>query len=173
MFYVISAFSVTTESGIRGVRAGTPVRVVKDSGAVLRVTDGQQEFDANRECLTNDLDVAANVSAQQASQQAAIADWHQKQQAMAATNNEQNAGAVAASDQRRQEMADSARAGAEARTQRMAEIRAQITTEDGAKASTPIHLTRQKHLDIQNEKIRQLQLELGKLGVAGAALKRP
>ena len=91
VFYAIQAFSISTDDGIRGIRAGTPVRLIKDGGATLRVTDGQQEFDAKREYLTNDLDVAAQASGQQASQQAAIAEWQQKHQALAAMNDQQKA----------------------------------------------------------------------------------
>ena len=56
----------------------------------------------------------------------------------------------------------------------MAEIRAQISSEEAQKDKRfkPNQITFQKHLDIQNEKIRLLQLELGKLGVAGAAIQR-
>ena len=73
-----------------------------------------------------------------------------------------------------QQVAESARAAAEQRTQRMAEIRAQISSEEAQKDKRfkPNQITFQKHLDIQNEKIRLLQLELGKLGVAGAAIQR-
>lgn len=174
VFYAIQAFSISTEDGIRGIRAGTPVRLIKDGGATLRVTDGKQEFDAKREHLTNDLDVAAQASGQQASQQAAIAEWQQKQQALVAVNNQQKATDVAASAAIGQQVAESARAAAEQRTQRMAEIRAQISSEEAQKDKRfkPNQITFQKHLDIQNEKIRLLQLELGKLGVAGAAIQR-
>lgn len=89
VFYAVQAFSVTTDEGIRGIRAGTPVKLVKDSGVTLRVTDGKEEFEAKREYLTNDLDIAARAAGQQASQQAANAEWHQKQQAMAAMNEQQ------------------------------------------------------------------------------------
>jgi hypothetical protein len=172
VFYARQAFSVTTDSGVRGIRAGTPVRVIKDSGATLRVTDGTQEFEARREYLTNDLDIAAQATGQQASQQAAIAEWQKKQKAQAATNGQQNGADVAASQQRALEAAEAARVAAEQRNQRMAEVRAKIAEEEAAKAYKPFNFTRQKHLDTQNEKIRLLQLELGKLGVAGAALER-
>jgi hypothetical protein len=176
VFYTVQAFPVTTDSGVRGIRAGTPVRLIKDSGGTLRVTDGQQEFDAKREYLTNDLDIASRVAAQQASQQAAMAEMQQKQKAVAAMNGQQKATDTAASQQRAQENAESARAAADQRAQRMAEIRAQIAREEAAKADVPTikfgASMHQQHLNAQNEKIRLLQLELGKLGVAGAALER-
>ncbi len=51
-------------------------------------------------------------------------------------------------------------------------IRTQITKEEAAKAKVPKNVTKQGHINAQNEKIRLLQLELGKLGVAGASLER-
>ena len=176
VFYAIQAFSITTDAGVRGIRAGTPVKLLRDDGATLRVTDGQKEFDARRELLTNDLDIAAQASGQQASQQAAIAEWQQKQQALAAANNQQTATAVAATQQRVEQNAESARAAAAQRTQRIAEIRAQIAQEEAAKDNVPTNKygasRHQQHLNAQNEKIRLLQLELGRIGVAGAALER-
>ena len=172
VFYVVQAFSITTDAGVRGIRAGTPLRLIKDGGTTLRVSDGQQEFDARRESLTNDLDIAAQASGQQASQQAAIAEWQQKQQARAAANDQQKAMDVAASTATGQQVTESARAAAEQRTQRMADIRAQISSEEAAKRDFPRHLTHQRHLNDQNEKIRLLQLELGRLGVSGATLER-
>ena len=172
IYYVMQAFSMTTDSGVKGVPLGTKVTLIKDTGTVLRVTDGRHEFDARPEFLTNDLDVAAEGAAQKASQQAATAEWHRKQQTLAAANKERNADAFAATEQRVQEMKEEARIAAKARAQRMAEIRAQIASEEAAKSRTPITLTRQKHLDNQNEKIRQLHLELGRLGVTGASLER-
>lgn len=176
VFYAVQAFSITTDAGVRGIRAGTPVKLVKDGGAMLRVSDGGQEFDARREWLTNDLDIAAKASGQQLSQQAAITEWQQKQQVLAEVNNRQNATAVAASQERAQEIAESARVAAGQRAQRVAELRAQISAEEAAKADVPTNKygasAHQRHLNSQNEKIRLLQLELGRLGVAGAALER-
>jgi hypothetical protein len=83
---------------------------------------------------------------------------------------------VAVTQQRVQEVNDSARAAAEARAQRMTEIRSQIAQEEAAKDNMPTKVygasAHQQHLNRQNEKIRQLQQELGRLGVAGASLER-
>lgn len=97
VFYAVQAFSVTTDAGIRGIRPGTALKLVNDAGAMLRVTDGQAEFDAKREHLTNDLDIAAKVSGDQARQQAATAEWQQKQQALATMNAQQKASEMASS----------------------------------------------------------------------------
>lgn len=98
VFYVVQAFSITTDAGVKGIRTGTGVKLVKDAGGpTLRVTDGQQEFDARRDVLTNDLDVAGQASNQQASQQAAIVEWQQKQQALAVMNDQQKAASTTSS----------------------------------------------------------------------------
>lgn len=97
VFYAVQAFSVMTEDGVRGIRAGTPLKLVKDAGATMRMTDGKEEFDAQREHLTNDLDRAAQAANIQTTHQAANAEWQQKQQALAATNQQQQAAATAAS----------------------------------------------------------------------------
>lgn len=97
VFYAIQAFSATTDDGIRGIRAGTPLKLIKDTGSTLRVTDGTQEFDARREHLTNDLDIAAQATGKQASQQTANAEWHEKQKAVAAMNEQQKAAEAASS----------------------------------------------------------------------------
>ncbi len=91
VFYVVQAFSVSTEDGVRGIRAGTPVKLIKDVGATLRVTDGQQEFDARREFLTNDLDIAGQAQGRQIGQQAANAEWQEKQKQLAAGLDQQKA----------------------------------------------------------------------------------
>ena len=97
VFYVVQAFSVTTDDGMRGIRAGSKVTLVKDAGAILRVSDGKQEFDARREFLTNDLDIAALAHTRQMGEQAANAEFQIKQQRMATMNDEQKADAAASS----------------------------------------------------------------------------
>ena len=63
IFYAVQGFSATTDEGVKGVRPGTKVTLVKDNGTSLRVTDGKQAFDVRRELLTDDLDVVARVFA--------------------------------------------------------------------------------------------------------------
>lgn len=170
VFYAVQAFSVMTDDGIRGIRAGTPLKLIKDTGAILRVTDGKEEFEAKREHLTNDLDLAAQASGQQVSQQAANAEWHEKQKALAAMTEQEKAANLAVTQQRVEELNQSAQAAAAQRTQRIAEIRAEITSAEQYKSviPRPQFITKQKHINIQNEKIRLLQNELFRLGVGGA-----
>ena len=99
VFYVTQDFSVATDDGIRGIRVGTKVTLVEDRGAILRVSDGQQEFDAKRELLTNDLDLVSRVHhAQQTSQQAAVTEWDQKQRQAAIQEKQKRVAAQSSAD---------------------------------------------------------------------------
>lgn len=61
MFYLTDDVTVPLKSGLRGVVAGTPVRLLKDTGDTMQVTDGQQQFEIRKAQVTNDLDIAAIV----------------------------------------------------------------------------------------------------------------
>jgi len=63
-YYVISRFSTTTDQGIYGFQVGEKVTLVKESGADLVVSDGKVEATAPKSSFTNDLDVIAQVTAQ-------------------------------------------------------------------------------------------------------------
>ncbi len=134
VFYAVQAFSVMTEDGVRGIRAGTPVKLVKDNGTTIRVTDGKQEFDAKREHLTNDLDLASQAVGNQVSQQAATAEWHEKQKAMAAVSEQQKmAETVASTDAAQRNIALNAlMARQDALQLEAAKIQASITTYESA-----------------------------------------
>ena len=90
VYYVVHAFSTVTDEGVKGVRPGAKVTLVKDAGTTLRVTDGQQEFDVRRECVTNDLDLAARVYSAQKAQSAALADVTARKEQSAATAQQQS-----------------------------------------------------------------------------------
>jgi hypothetical protein len=102
--------SVPSPFGITGIRAGTRVVCVKDDGAVLLVKMGNFEFEAKREYLTNDLDIADLASRNDAQAQQAVASSIAQQHALdQARRDEENA----ALDQRQEEIA-AQRAAAEA-----------------------------------------------------------
>jgi hypothetical protein len=61
VYFTLTYMSVRKPSGIIGVNAGTRVVCVKDEGAELLVKAGDLEFEAKRQYLTNDLDVADRV----------------------------------------------------------------------------------------------------------------
>jgi hypothetical protein len=58
---LVQRVTFDTDSGILGLNPGTKVQLVKNLGAKLHVTDGQNQFDVDPAQVTNDLDVAANV----------------------------------------------------------------------------------------------------------------
>ena len=58
VFFTLRYISVRNPYGITGVEAGTRVVCVKDEGPSLFVKAGDLEFEAKRQYLTNDLDVA-------------------------------------------------------------------------------------------------------------------
>jgi hypothetical protein len=72
--------SVRKPSGIIGVNAGTRVVCVKDEGAVLIVKAGDLEFEAKRQHLTNNLDVADLAGMDDAEAQQAVESYIAKQQ---------------------------------------------------------------------------------------------
>ncbi len=172
VFYFVKAFSLTTDSGIRGVRLGTPVRLIKDAGTTMRVTDGRDEFDVQKDYLTNDLGYVEKMMAQIGARQAANEQRQSTEKAMSSANAEREAAESAAIVQSVQQGNEAARAATEARAQRIAALRTEIAQTEASKLYVPVGITKQKHIDSQNERIRQLQLELGRLGVGGAALER-
>jgi len=94
--------SVTSPSGITGLRAGTLVACVKDNGGMLLVTTGDLEFEAKRQYLTNDLDIADLASTNDAQAQQAVASSIAQQHTMdRARRDKENA----ALDQAQQEIA--------------------------------------------------------------------
>jgi hypothetical protein len=72
-FYLLQRIAVTTDTGVIGIVPGTRVTLVK-GGTPMRVSNGEFEFDAGPEQLTNDLDLAAKVSQADRSSQTMIAE---------------------------------------------------------------------------------------------------
>jgi hypothetical protein len=73
IYFATEYMSVNTPGGITGVPPGTRLELVQDMGEIVRVTTGQVQFDAKKYQLTNDLDIAAQVSSRDAAQQNQIA----------------------------------------------------------------------------------------------------
>ena len=61
VYYLMQDVSVRLPAGILGVVAGTEVRLLKDNGDTLHVTDGHDEFDVKKTQVTNELEIAARV----------------------------------------------------------------------------------------------------------------
>lgn len=71
-FFMTEYVSIQTSDGVDGVKPGSRVTLVKDLGRTLKVTDGRLTFEVQRRQLTNDLDLAAQLTSSDIkSQQAA------------------------------------------------------------------------------------------------------
>ena len=68
-------------SGILGIVAGTQLRLLKDNGDTLHVSDGRDEYDVKRSQVTNEYDIARQV--RKASEAAAADDARAQAQAEA------------------------------------------------------------------------------------------
>jgi hypothetical protein len=71
-FYVITYFTVESDGGVAGIKPGTKVKLIKDGAEVVRVSDGAMEFDARKEHLTNDLEIASLSARQDVNSQAQL-----------------------------------------------------------------------------------------------------
>lgn len=80
VYFTLTYLSVRTQSGITGLSAGTQVVCVKDEGPVLLVKAGNVEFEARRQYLTNDLDVADLAVRNDAEARQAVASYIAQQQ---------------------------------------------------------------------------------------------
>ena len=80
VFFTLEYISARNSYGITGVEAGTRVVCVKDEGRVLLVKAGDLEFEAKRQYLTNDLDIADLVGRNDAEAQRAVAAYIAQQQ---------------------------------------------------------------------------------------------
>jgi len=80
VYFILTYLSVRTKSGITGVEPGTQVVCVKDEGPVLLVKVDNLEFEAKRQYLTNDLNVAAHAGRDDAESQQAVAAYIAQQQ---------------------------------------------------------------------------------------------
>jgi len=110
VYFTLLHLDIRNPSGVTGLSAGTRVVCVKDDGAVLLVKMGNLEFEAKRQYLTNNLDIADLAARNDAEAQQAVASTIAQQQAMDQTRRHQENAALA---QAQQEIA-ARRAAAEA-----------------------------------------------------------
>jgi hypothetical protein len=80
VYFLLTRQSVRTRFGITGFSAGTRVVCVKDQGPVLLVKAGDLEFQAQRQYLTNDLDIAELAVRDDAEAQRVIVSYIAQQQ---------------------------------------------------------------------------------------------
>lgn len=101
VYFVLYPVSVTRDEGITRIREGTQVKLLKEAGETVHVTDGRIEFDVQKGYLTNDLDVIARLRGQQLAQQAQVstltATEIEKQKQEQAAKRERQAQEAAAS----------------------------------------------------------------------------
>jgi hypothetical protein len=80
VYFTLTYLSVRNPSGITGLEAGSRVICVKDEGPVLLVKAGNVEFEAKRQYLTNDLNIADLAVRNDAEAQQAVVSYIAKQQ---------------------------------------------------------------------------------------------
>jgi hypothetical protein len=80
VYFTLIHLSVRSGSGLTGIEPGTRVVCVKDEGPVLLVKVENLEFEAKRQYLTNDLDVADLAVRNDAEAQEAVASYIAQQQ---------------------------------------------------------------------------------------------
>ena len=61
VYYLLADATVRLKAGLKGVVAGTPVRMVAEGAELMQVTDGEDQFEVKKSQVTNDLDIAAAV----------------------------------------------------------------------------------------------------------------
>ena len=61
-YFVTEDITVRLKAGLAGIVAGTPVKMLKDNGDTLHVTDTTNEFDVKKSQVTNDIDIAAAIA---------------------------------------------------------------------------------------------------------------
>jgi hypothetical protein len=80
VYFTLTYLSARSASGITGFEPGTRVVCVKDQGPVLLVKVDNLEFEAKRQYLTDDLDVADLAVRNDAEAQQAVASYIARQQ---------------------------------------------------------------------------------------------
>lgn len=80
VYFTLIYLSARTPSGITGFEPGTRVVCIKDEGPMLLVQAGNLQFEAKRQYLTNDLDVANLAVRDDAEAQQALTTYIAQQQ---------------------------------------------------------------------------------------------
>lgn len=83
-YFLLETISVTTDSSIVGISAGTKVTFVSATPKGMMVTDGTTQFEVNASQVTNDMDAAKQALKADAAAQARLAGFIQQQQTLAA-----------------------------------------------------------------------------------------
>ncbi len=82
VLYLLEDVTVPIRHGLKGIVAGTEVRLVGDDGETVRVTDGDYLFTMRKTQLTDDLDIAATARKRTAAIEAANEVCRREQEAV-------------------------------------------------------------------------------------------
>ena len=80
VLYLTEDVVVPIQNGLKGIAAGTEVKLVRESGDVLQVTDGGQPFALKKRQATDDLDVVDAIRKRVAADEAANEISRQQQE---------------------------------------------------------------------------------------------
>jgi hypothetical protein len=82
VLYLLEYVSLKNKTGVIGFAPGTRLRLVEDKGNTIVVSDGRTRLEVAADKLTNDLDIAALASNQDAEGQQRLADYLAGQKAI-------------------------------------------------------------------------------------------
>jgi len=72
VYFLLTRVSITNENGVIGINPGTKVTMLKPSEHLLQVTDGENKFDVYSTQLTNDIDIANNLTQKDCASQSSL-----------------------------------------------------------------------------------------------------
>jgi len=174
VFYVISYISITTDSGVIDVSPGTKVTLVS-SGPPMRVTDGENVFEILPSQVTNDLDIANHVINSNQAAQAKIAEASARD---VQAYDKQQKESLHKQDAANQAQINQSKNNEAQRQARIMAIRSEIDRiREGSPSSSRAFVNPairdhiQRATNKRDQRIRELQEELSRLGVAGSAFQ--
>lgn len=88
VYFLVQRLSLTTDHGIIALSEGTRVRLIRENGSTMRVTTGTDEFEVERDTLTNDLDIAEAVARRDAAGRLKFEQWRRGQKALQAKHRQ-------------------------------------------------------------------------------------
>jgi hypothetical protein len=105
VYFLVQHVSVTTVAGVIGFPEGTRVKLVREEGDKMRVTDGTTEIDVEKRKVTNDLDVAGAAARRDAASLRKFEAWTRQQKNALAKQRQQEAEDVERAERLRRQRA--------------------------------------------------------------------
>src|SRR5689334_12284481 len=62
VYFLLARVGITEDSGITGIVPGTKITLIRQTGTRMTVSDGKHQFEVEASQVTNDLDIAAQVT---------------------------------------------------------------------------------------------------------------